>query len=45
LGTYDRQADPNEHIDNINAVLDFRMVTGAIRCRLLTTTLRKGAMA
>ncbi|MCI46291.1 hypothetical protein A2U01_0067531, partial [Trifolium medium] len=26
LGTYDGQADPDEHIDNINAILDFRMV-------------------
>ncbi|MCI76302.1 hypothetical protein A2U01_0097571, partial [Trifolium medium] len=25
LGTYDGQTDPNEHIDNINAILDFRM--------------------
>ncbi|MCI24966.1 hypothetical protein A2U01_0046154 [Trifolium medium] len=44
LGTYDGQSDPDEHIDNINAILDFRMVSGAIRCRLFPTTLRKGAM-
>ncbi|MCI32501.1 hypothetical protein A2U01_0053715, partial [Trifolium medium] len=45
LGTYDGQTDPDEHIDNINAFLDFRRVSGAIRCRLFPTTLRKGVMA
>ncbi|MCI81208.1 hypothetical protein A2U01_0102481, partial [Trifolium medium] len=25
LGTYDGKTDPDEHIDNINAILDFRM--------------------
>ncbi|MCI71891.1 hypothetical protein A2U01_0093154, partial [Trifolium medium] len=23
LGTYDGQSDPDEHIDNVNAILDF----------------------
>ncbi|MCH87577.1 hypothetical protein A2U01_0008450 [Trifolium medium] len=45
LGTYDGQTDPDDHFDNINAILDFRRVSGAIRCRLFPTTLRKGAMA
>ncbi|MCI35800.1 hypothetical protein A2U01_0057021, partial [Trifolium medium] len=45
LGTYDGQTDPDEHVDNINAILDFRRVSGAIRCRLFPTTLKKGAMA
>ncbi|MCI85282.1 hypothetical protein A2U01_0106561, partial [Trifolium medium] len=44
LGTYDGQTDPDEDVDNINAILDFRMVSGAIRCRLFPTTLRKGAI-
>ncbi|MCI44149.1 hypothetical protein A2U01_0065388, partial [Trifolium medium] len=44
LGTYDGQSDPDEHIDKVNAILNFRMVSGAIRCRLFPTTLRKGAM-
>ncbi|MCI48986.1 hypothetical protein A2U01_0070229, partial [Trifolium medium] len=30
LGTYVGKTDPDEHIDNINAILDFRMVSGAI---------------
>ncbi|MCI76034.1 hypothetical protein A2U01_0097303, partial [Trifolium medium] len=41
LGAYDGQTDPDEHIDNINAILDFHRVSGAIRCRLFPTTLRK----
>ncbi|MCI87876.1 hypothetical protein A2U01_0109161, partial [Trifolium medium] len=45
LGTYYGQTDPDEHIDNINAILDFCRVSGTIRCRLFPTTLRKGAMA
>ncbi|MCI38105.1 hypothetical protein A2U01_0059333, partial [Trifolium medium] len=45
LGTYDGQTVPDEHIHNINVILDFRMVSGAIRCRLFPTTLRKEAMA
>ncbi|MCI45454.1 hypothetical protein A2U01_0066693, partial [Trifolium medium] len=44
LETYDGQSDPDEHIDNINVILDFCMVSGAIRCRLFSTILRKGAM-
>ncbi|XP_058762717.1 uncharacterized protein LOC131636086 [Vicia villosa] len=44
LGTYDGTTDPNEHIENIDALLDYRGVPGAIKCRLFPTTLRKGAM-
>ncbi|MCI77148.1 hypothetical protein A2U01_0098418, partial [Trifolium medium] len=45
LGTYDGKTDPDGHIDNINVILDFRRVSGAIRCMLFPTTLRKRAMA
>ena len=45
LGTYDGTSDPDEHIENIDALLDYRGVRGAIKCRLFPTTLRKGAMA
>ena len=45
LGTYDGTTDPDEHIENIDALLDYRGVRGAIKCRLFPTTLRKGAMA
>ncbi|XP_058761739.1 uncharacterized protein LOC131635149 [Vicia villosa] len=44
LGTYDRAIDPDEHIENIDALLDYKGVPGAIKCRLLPTTPRKGAM-
>ncbi|XP_058752427.1 uncharacterized protein LOC131625598 [Vicia villosa] len=36
--------DPNEHIENIDALLDYRGVPSAIKCWLFQTTLRKGAM-
>ena len=36
--------DPNEHIENIDALLDYRGVRGATKCILFPTTLRKGAM-
>ncbi|MCI70053.1 hypothetical protein A2U01_0091316, partial [Trifolium medium] len=45
LATYDGQTDPDDHVDNINVILDFRRVSGAIRCRIFPTTLRRGAMA
>ena len=44
LGQYDGTTDPDEHIENIDALLDYRGVRGAIKCRLFPTTLRKGAM-
>ena len=45
LGTYDGTTNPDEHIENINALLDYRGVRGTIKCRLFLTTLRKGAMS
>ncbi|MCI74981.1 hypothetical protein A2U01_0096247, partial [Trifolium medium] len=45
LDTYDRLTDPDEHIENIDVLLNYRQVRGAIKCRLFPTTLRKGAMA
>ena len=44
LGTYDGTHDPDEHIENIDALLDYRGVRGAIKCRLFPTTLKKGEM-
>lgn len=44
LGTYYRTTDLDEHIENIDVVLDYRGVPGVIKCRLFSTTLRKGAM-
>jgi hypothetical protein len=45
LGTFDGTSDPNEHIENIDAMLTYCNVSGAIRCRLFPTTLRKTALA
>ncbi|PNX64686.1 hypothetical protein L195_g062238, partial [Trifolium pratense] len=44
LPAYDGLTDPDDHIANVNANLDFRNISGAIRCRLFPTTLRNGAM-
>ncbi|PNX85795.1 hypothetical protein L195_g041869, partial [Trifolium pratense] len=45
LSAYDGLTDPDDQIASINATMDFLTVSGAIRCRLFPTTLRKGAMA
>ncbi|CAJ2659678.1 unnamed protein product [Trifolium pratense] len=45
LPAYDGLTDPDEHIASVNATLNFLRVSGAIRCRIFPTTLRKGAMA
>jgi hypothetical protein len=44
LPSYDGLTDPNDHVDNFNAILNFRKTSKAIRCRLFPTTLRKGAL-
>ncbi|MCI92701.1 hypothetical protein A2U01_0113998, partial [Trifolium medium] len=36
LGTYDRLIDPNEHIENIDVLLNYRQLRGAIKCKLFT---------
>jgi hypothetical protein len=44
MDTYDRSTDPDDNIENIEAVLDWRRVRGAIMCKLFSTMLKKGAM-
>ncbi|KAK2403502.1 hypothetical protein QL285_052932 [Trifolium repens] len=44
LPSYDGLTDPDDHIKNFNTILNFRRTSGAIRCRLFPTTLRKGAL-
>ncbi|MCI50962.1 hypothetical protein A2U01_0072206, partial [Trifolium medium] len=39
LGTYDGLTDPDEHIENIDVMLKYRGVKGAIKCKLFPTTL------
>jgi hypothetical protein len=41
MDTYDGTTDPDDHIENIEVVLNYR---GSIKCKLFSTTLRKGAM-
>jgi hypothetical protein len=44
LPAYDGLTDPDDHVNNFNVILNFRKTSGAIRCRLFPTTLRKGAL-
>ncbi|XP_058775571.1 uncharacterized protein LOC131649834 [Vicia villosa] len=44
LDLYDGTTDPEEHIRSIEAVMDYHVVRGSIKCRIFPTTLRKGAM-
>ncbi|CAJ2661598.1 unnamed protein product [Trifolium pratense] len=45
MDTYDGSTDLDEHIENLEALLEYRNVRGSIKCKLFPTTLRKGAMA
>ena len=42
--SYDGTTDPDEHIENIEAVLTYRSVHGAVKCKLFVTMLRRGAV-
>ncbi|CAJ2663878.1 unnamed protein product [Trifolium pratense] len=44
MDTYDSSTDPDEHLENLEALLEYRNVRGSIKCKLFPTTLRKGAM-
>ncbi|KAK2445077.1 hypothetical protein QL285_016049 [Trifolium repens] len=44
IPSYNGLTDPDDHINNFNTILNFRKTSGAIRCRLFPTTLRKGAL-
>ncbi|XP_058777898.1 uncharacterized protein LOC131652136 [Vicia villosa] len=44
LDLYDGTTDPDDHIQSIEAVMDYHVVRGSIKCRIFPTTLRKGAM-
>ncbi|MCI56420.1 hypothetical protein A2U01_0077671, partial [Trifolium medium] len=44
MNIYDGSTDPVDHIENIEAVLEYKNVRGSIKCKLFPTTLRKGAM-
>jgi len=44
MDSYDGTTDPDEHIENIEAVLTYRSVQGVVKCKLFVTTLRRGAV-
>ena len=44
LTPYDGTIDPDDHLENVEAALDYRNVGGSIRCRVFPTMLRKGAL-
>ena len=44
MDSYDGTLDPDEHIENIEAVLTYCSVRGVVKCKLFVTTLRRGAM-
>jgi hypothetical protein len=44
MDSYDGTTDPDEHIENIKAVLTYRSVRGTVKCMLFVTTLRRGAV-
>lgn len=41
MSSYDETIDPDEHIENIEVVLTYRHVRGAVKCKLFVTTLRR----
>jgi len=44
MNSYDGTTDLDEQIENIEAVLTYRSVQGAVKCKLFVTTLRRGAV-
>ncbi|XP_058776185.1 uncharacterized protein LOC131650496 [Vicia villosa] len=44
LDPYDETTDPDDHIKNIEAVMEYHVVHESIKCHIFPTTLRKGAM-
>jgi len=44
MDLYGGTTDPDEHLENIEAVLTYRSVQGAVKCKLFVTTLRRGAV-
>ncbi|GAU41925.1 hypothetical protein TSUD_25660 [Trifolium subterraneum] len=45
LGKYDGLTNPDIHIQNIDAILNYQAVRGGIKCRIFPTTLVECAMA
>ncbi|PNX82188.1 hypothetical protein L195_g038216 [Trifolium pratense] len=45
MDIFDGSTDSVDHIENIEAVLEYKNARGSIKCKLFPTTLRKGTMA
>lgn len=45
MDSYDGTLDPDEHIENIEVVLTYRVVRGAVKYKIFVTTLRRGALS
>ncbi|KAK2389826.1 hypothetical protein QL285_063389 [Trifolium repens] len=41
---YDGSPDRDDHLENIEAVLEWRRVRGSVKCKIFSTTLRKGVL-
>jgi len=39
MDSYDGTTDPDKHIENIEAVLTYRSVQGAMKCKLFVSTI------
>jgi len=44
MDSYDGTSDPDEHIKNIEVVLTYLSVRGAVKCKLFVITLRRGVV-
>jgi hypothetical protein len=44
MDSYDGTTDPDEHIENIKAILTYRSVRDTVKCKIFVTTLRRGAV-
>jgi hypothetical protein len=44
INPYDKTTDSDEQVKNIEAILNYHNVIGAVKCKMFATTLRKRAM-
>jgi len=44
MDSYDGTTYADEHIENIEVVLTYRLVQSAVKCKLFVTTLQRGAV-
>ncbi|GAU35509.1 hypothetical protein TSUD_155400 [Trifolium subterraneum] len=44
MEVYDGSSDPDKNLENMEAVLNYRGLQGAVKCKLFPTTFRKSEM-